>query len=133
MQKRAKQKHEAKNPTVLKDYGIGKKWYNSRPALEQTATDILTKLATDNLPGISAAKVTALQEASDAYTKVQADQTTGQSGATTGRAKLETAVKDIIARRREIQFAADASWPHTDRTNAGIRAEFKLPADRPMK
>jgi hypothetical protein len=35
--------------------------------------------------------------------------------------------------QREIQFAADAAWPHTDKANAGIRAEFKLPPNTAMK
>jgi hypothetical protein len=39
----------------------------------------------------------------------------------------------IVALRREIQFAADAEWPHTDPANAGLRAEFQLPPDRVMK
>jgi len=133
VQKRAKQKYEASNPGVLKDYGIGKKWYNSRAVLEQTATDVLTKLASDTLPGITPEKITALEKAAKDYKDVQTAQTGGQSGATTDRALLEKAVTDIAARRRQIQFAADASWPHTDKANAGIRAEFKLPADRPMK
>jgi hypothetical protein len=38
-----------------------------------------------------------------------------------------------IAKRREIQFGADADWPHTDPANAGIRMEFQLPPDRVMK
>ena len=132
VQKRAKQKYEAKNPTVLKDYGIGAKWQNSRAILEQTATNILGKLAADTLPGISAAKIATLQKALDDYRQVQTDQTGGQADATTDRANLEKAIKDIIVRRREIQFAADAAWPHTNKTNAGIRAEFKLPTDRAL-
>ena len=47
-------------------------------------------------------------------------------------ALLEVAVHDITARRREIQFAADAEWPHTDPAHAGTRREFKLPPDRVM-
>jgi hypothetical protein len=43
------------------------------------------------------------------------------------------AVSDIVAKRREIQFAADAEWPHTDPANAGIRGEFQLPPDRVVK
>jgi hypothetical protein len=46
---------------------------------------------------------------------------------------LEAAVSGIMAERREIQFAADAEWPHTDPANAGIRVEFQLPVDRVMK
>jgi len=34
---------------------------------------------------------------------------------------------------REIQFAAAAAWPHSNKANAGIRAEFQLPPDRAMK
>ena len=133
VQKRAKQKHQARNPAVLADYGIGAKWQNSRPILDQTATNILGKLAADTLPGINAAKVAALQKALDDYRQVQTDQTGGQSDATTDRGNLEQAIKDIVARRREIQFAADAAWPHTDKTNAGIRTEFKLPPKRVLK
>jgi hypothetical protein len=132
VQKRAKQKYEAKNPTVLKDYAVGGKWYNTRTILEQTATNILGKLAADTLPGIDAAKVAALQKALNDYKQVQTDQIGGQADATTDRANLEVAVKDIVARRREIQFAADAAWPHTNKANAGIRTEFKLPTDRAL-
>jgi hypothetical protein len=46
---------------------------------------------------------------------------------------LEAAVKSIIARRREIQFAADAQWPASNPANAGIRREFRLSPDKAMK
>ncbi len=39
----------------------------------------------------------------------------------------------LPAKQREIQFAADAEWPHTDPANVGIRVEFQLPPDRVMK
>jgi hypothetical protein len=39
----------------------------------------------------------------------------------------------VSIRPREIQFDADADWPHTDPANAGIRVEFQLPPDRMMK
>ncbi len=133
VQKRARQKYDATEPVRLKDYAVGQQFYNSRSLLEQTATNILSKLAGDTLPGITPAKVTALQQALADYQGVQGDQTGAQSGATTARKQLETAVADIVAKRREIQFAADAEWPHTDKANAGIRAEFQLPADRVMK
>jgi len=41
--------------------------------------------------------------------------------------------ESIIARRREIQFAADAQWPASNPANAGIRREFRLPPDKAMK
>jgi hypothetical protein len=38
-----------------------------------------------------------------------------------------------VARRKKIQFAADATWPHENAANAAIRREFKLPADKALK
>ncbi len=99
----------------------------------QTATSILAKLAKDTLPAIDAAKIEEIQRALDEYKNVQTDQTSGKSDATTDRAKLEKAVNDIAVRRREIQFAADDQWPHTNKANAGIRAEFKLAAERAIQ
>jgi hypothetical protein len=147
VQKRARQKYDGTNPSKLADYAIGHnrhfKFYSSRSQLEQTAANILLKLngdpaATppvppDVLPGIDAAKITALQQAADDYQSAQGDQTGAQSDATTARRQLELALNGIAIQRREIQFAADAEWPHTDPANAGIRAEFQLPSDRVMK
>ena len=139
VQKRAKQKHEATAPGKLADYAIGQKFYSSRAVLEQTAANILAKLKgtagspADVLPGIDAAKITALQTAADAYQAVQTNQSGAQGDATTARKQLEAAIADLTAKRREIQFAADAEWPHTAPANAGVRTEFQLPTDRVMK
>jgi hypothetical protein len=76
--------------------------------------------------GITAAKLTALATDIGAALALAGD-------ATTARATLEAAVKSIIARRREIQFAADAKWPPSDPANAVIRREFRLAPDKPMK
>jgi len=145
VQKRARQKYDATDPGKLADYAIGTKFYSSRAVLEQSATNIIAKLAPtappgggaapapDILPGISAAKITALKTALQDYQDAQGDQTGAQSGATTARKQLEAAISDIVGKRREIQFAADAEWPHEAPANAGIRAEFQLPPDRVMK
>lgn len=53
------------------------------------------------------------------YKAVQTDQTRSQADATTDRANLEAAVKNIVARRREIQFCADAQWPASNPAKAG--------------
>lgn len=143
VQKRVRQKYAATEPLKLKDYAIGQQFYNSRSLLEQTTSNILRKLLGDSaatppvpadvLPGITAAKITALQTALADYQAVQSDQSGAQGDATTARRQLETVVADIIAKRREVQFAADAEWPHTDPANAGIRGEFQLPPDRVLK
>ena len=139
VQKRARQKYDATDPGKLADYAVGQKFYSSRSLLEQAATNILLKLTgdtstpADKLPGLDAPKIAALKQALADYQNVQGDQAGAQSGATTARKQLEAAVADIIGKRREIQFAADAEWPHTDSAHAGIRAEFQLPPDRVMK
>ena len=76
--------------------------------------------------GITAAKLTVLTTDIAAALALAGD-------ATTARATLEAAVKSIIARRREIQFAADAKWPAGNPANAVIRREFRLSPDKPMK
>ena len=76
--------------------------------------------------GITADKLTALATDIAAALALAGD-------ATTARATLEAAVKGIIARRREIQFAADAQWPPSNPANAGIRREFRLSPDKAMK
>jgi len=143
VQKRARQKYDASEPGRLKDYAIGQQISNSRSLLEQAGTNILLKLngdpaaqppvPPDPLPGVTPANNTAHQTALEDYQGVQGDQTEAQSDATTARKQVEAAVADIITKRREIQFAADADWPHTDPANAGIRVEFQLPPDRVMK
>jgi hypothetical protein len=143
VQKRARQKYDANEPGRLKDYGIGQKIIDSRSQLEQAAANILLKLngnpaavppvPADSLPGVNAAKIAELQTALDAYKNVQGQQTGAQGDATGWRKQVEATVADIVTRRREIQFAADAEWPHDNPANAGIRAEFQLPSDRVMK
>lgn len=143
VQTRARQKYDASGPGRLKDYAIGQNISNSRSLLEQAGTNILLKLNGDDqavpvvppdvLPGVTPAKITALQTALDDYMGVQGSQTGAQGDATTARKLVEAAVADIIAKRREIQFAAEAEWPHTDPANAGIRVEFQLPPARVMK
>lgn len=134
VQKAAKQKStRTGDKTLLKTYAVGQKFYSNRAVLEQTATNFLSSLPAAALPGIDPDAIANIQQALADYKQVQTDQTGAQSGATTDRANLDTAVADIARRRREIQLAADAEWPHTNKVNAGIRAEFKLPPGKALK
>jgi len=96
------------------------------------ADSILTKLATDTLPGVNAAKIANLKTLRDAYASANADQGGTQSKASTERNTIEDAVKSITDRRIQIQFAADGIWQSGNKANAPIRREFQLPADRPF-
>jgi hypothetical protein len=55
-----------------------------------------------------------------------------KSDATTERRQRDAQIASITDRRLTIQFAADAEWPYTVDTNAGIRSEFYLPASQPF-
>ena len=143
VQTRARQKYDSTEPGRLADFGISRQISNSRSLLEQAGDNILLKLngnsaavppvPPDVLPGVTPAKIASLAQALADYKDVEGDQSGAQGDATTARRLAEAAVADIVTRRREIQFGADADWPHTDPANAGIRAEFQLPPDRVMK
>ena len=139
IQKRAKQKYAATSRVLLKDYAVGVNWQVSRGVLEQTGTTIHSKLTGDDktpadvLPGVKADRITKFKTALDAYTDSNPDQADAQSDATGERAKLEVSITALAATRRQIQYAADDLWPHTDKANAGIRMEFGLPKSKALK
>ena len=126
IQAKARRKHGTKNRALLKPYGVGGKIDHSRPALVQTAHDILEQLAKDPLPGVTPAKIEAIEAALKAYEKVETTQSGDQGDATGARGSLARKMEAIAEKRRQIQFAADAQWPPDNRAHAGIRREFKL-------
>ena len=133
IQKRVKRKYKETNDPMREKYFIGERIGSNRPLLERSTHAILAALATDALPGLKPAEVTALDTALTAYTNVQPTQTGGQSDATTNRALLEAKVKEVADLRRELQYAADTVWPARNRANAGIRVEFKIPPNKALK
>jgi hypothetical protein len=133
VQKAAKQKYSRTNRIALGDYFVGKKLNGSVPNLAQTSQAILNKLAEDELPGVTAAKIKSLKTMRQGWLDAKAAQTVSAASAQTARAELDALLKSIEDRRIAIQLAADAEWPHTDEANAGIRKEFGLQPKRPMK
>ena len=133
IQKRVKRKYKAADDPMREKYFIGERIGSNRPLLERATRAILATLATDTLPGLKPAEVTALNTALTTYTNVQPTQTSGQSDATTNRALLEAKVKEVADLRRELQYAADTVWPTRNSANAGIRVEFKIPPNKALK
>jgi hypothetical protein len=133
VQKAAKQKYARTNRIALGDYFVGQKLNGSVPNLTQTSQAILNKLAEDELPGFTAAKIKSLKTARQSWLDSKATQSVASASAQTARAELNTLLKSIEDRRIAIQFAADAEWPHTDEANAGIRHAFELSPKRSMK
>ncbi len=132
VQAAAKQKYSRTTPTMLKDYAVGERLNASRPILEQLSQAIINKLGSDTLPGITPVKVTNLKTLRKAYMDANVVQGGQQQEATGGRKTLAAQVQSITDRRIQIQYAAEAEWPHTDQANAGIRRAFFLPVNKPF-
>ncbi len=134
VQSAAKQKYGRSQHTLLADYHVNTKPRidSSRAMLEQGAQNIIKKLGSDTLPGITAAKVGNLVSLRTAYVNSKGTQTGDQSDATSARKQLADLIHSITDRRIQLQHAADAEWPYTNAANAGIRSEFQLPLSRPF-
>ena len=132
VQAAAKQRYARTAPDQLPNYYVGQKLNASRALLEQHSEAILTQLATDTLPGITAAKVTALGDLREAWITDNQTQGDAQSDATDERTDLTALVKTATDARITIQFAADAEYPYTTKANAAARKEFLLPANEPF-
>ena len=128
LQMAAKQKFARKDPAQLGKYLIGKRLDPNRALLEQNARNLLDSAEADDLPGITAAKLTAGEQALKAYKDINVTQGSAQSTATGKRTALNTLKQEITDARITIQLAADAEWPPDDAANAAIRREFQLPA-----
>jgi hypothetical protein len=133
IQAAAKQKYARSAPLQMKDYFVSERLDPSRAALVQVADSISEKLKADTLPGITPAKVAGLKTLRDAYVGANAAQADAQSKSSTEREAIEAAVGSITDRRVQIQFAAEAEWPASNKANAPIRREFQLPPDRPLR
>ena len=132
VQAAARQKYARTNPTQMNDYMVGHNLNPNQATFKQSVQAIIKKLGSDTLPGITPAKVTNLQTLLTAYTTLAANPDSQQSDATTERRQRDAQISSITDRRLTIQFAADAEWPYTVDTNAGIRSEFYLPLSQPF-
>jgi hypothetical protein len=132
VQAAARQKYARTNPAMMNDYLVGHRLNPNQATFKQSVQAIIKKLGTDTLPGITPAKAANLQTLLDAYTALAANPDSKQSDATTQRRQRDAQIASITDRRLTIQFAADAEWPYTVDTNAGIRSEFYLPLSQPF-
>ncbi len=132
VQAAARQKYARTKPVLMNDYMVGHRLNPNQATFKESVQAIITKLGTDTLPGITPVKVTRLQTLLTAYTTAAANPSSQQSAATTQRKQRDAQVHSITDRRLTLQFAADAEWPFTVAANAGIRAEFFLPAHQPF-
>jgi hypothetical protein len=113
-------------------YFIGDDLENDEERLTQIAETILQQLQNETLRSVKPAHIQSLQDALNRWrTAHQARQQSG-SGSTTDRARGLALMKQINAKRREIQIAIDGEFPYTNPQNAGHRKAFHIPEKRPF-
>ena len=133
IQTRAKRTYLKADDPRRDNYYIGLKFSTTRTLLETSSQAIIDRLGVDTLKGMKPTDVTEMQAARKAYVNSQTSQSGAQAVSTTTHAQCEAKVKELAVKRREIQYAVEAVWPSTDPLNAGIRREFGLRPDHPMK
>lgn len=85
----------------------------------------------DTLKGVTAADLTEIQQAHDAYIDKDSAQTLTHNEVGNLRQQVETLYDQIRDQRIDLQLAADQAWPHTNPENAAIRRAFHIPESRP--
>ena len=131
LQAAARQKHLPENPALLGQYYVGQDLAANRPTLEAISQNVINKANEERPPGVDTGLIVRVTNERTAYVKAGASQTDKAGKAKLGRAERESMVKDIIVRRKKIQYAADAQWPARKPQNVQARVDFKLPAKRP--
>ena len=132
-QAKAKKAYLFSEPTKLGEYYVGERIDESRATLEQTSQDIIDQTNADRPSGTDTAFINRMELARAAWIAARNAQTNEKSDAKTVRAQRDTEVASITDRRIQLQLAADAQWPAGVEANAGIRAEFLLQPNRPLK
>ena len=102
-------------------------------ALSEAADAILRQARQDALPGITPEKLTALSDAIALWKGHDAAQSAAQNAATQAHTEAERLFGEITTERIQLQLAAEAAFPHTEKANAAIRVEFGLPKNGPCK
>jgi hypothetical protein len=130
IQSRAKSKFP-KDKIRLSAYGIGRNNFgNNTTLLDQDAENLLRLAATDALPGLKPAKLTAATAALPAWKLADAAQTKAIQDQAELLLKLNTKVAELNDARRAIQAVAQTAWPYGIKGNAPIRRTFKLLAPK---
>ena len=131
VQAAARQKHLPSNPEALGNYHVGKDINQSRPLLEAYSQNVIQQANEERPPGVNTEVVERLTNERAAYVQTGVAQSTEMSKGKQDRAERDALVKDIIARRKKIQYAADRIWPAGLPESAQARSDFKLPENRP--
>ncbi len=127
-----KRKFADSQPEKLPLYFIGKKNFGDvREQFEIDAQTMLDQAATDDLPGIAPAVLTADATLLAAWIKADDDQHAAEKKVADAMAAFRKLVASINARAREIKLAANSAFVYSDPENAAIRRAFGIPESQP--
>ena len=131
-QNRAKRKFRG-NKEKLAAYRIGKASFGAnRVELEQDAKVVIDLAEEDALPGTTPEKIAEARESLADWKQADDAQEVAIRKQSELVREFEVAVNAINGDRRDIQLAADAIWPFTEKAHVPVRRNFGLPLSRPM-
>lgn len=131
IQATARQQHLPDHPDKVAGYLVGENLDASRSMLEGSSQTIIAKANKERPPGIDTDFITEAEASRAAYVATNATQSNEQGKGTQAREQRAELVKNIVARRKKIQYAADAAWPPRKPESVQARVDFQLPARRP--
>ena len=131
-QNRAKRKFRG-NKERLAAYRIGKASFGAnRVEFEQDAKVVIDLAEEDTLPGATPEKIAEARQNLADWKKADDVQDVAVRKQSELVQKFEDAVGAINGDRRDVQLAADAIWPFSEKTHVPVRRNFGLPLSRPM-
>jgi hypothetical protein len=111
-------------------YLIGKRLHPSNDVFLANARALSAKAKADDLPGIGATEITALDAAIAQHAADLAAQPQGREAATKATAERNAAIETITSHRIALQYAADRAYPPGDPLTAPSRKRFRLDPDK---
>ncbi len=127
----ARVQHLPEHPARLDNYLVGQPLDQSRPLLERNAQMLIDQASAERPAGLDTAFLQEVTGQRAAYVSQGPAQGAEESKGQQDRAERDDLLKDIIARRKKIQYAADTLWPPRKPASVQARKDFKLPANRP--
>jgi hypothetical protein len=111
-------------------YHIGKRLHQSAQAFLANARALSAKAKADELPGIGATEITALDAAIAQHAADLAAQPQGREAANKASAARNAAIETITSHRIALQYAADRAYPPGDPLTAPSQKRFHLDPDK---
>ena len=133
IQKAAKRTYDTDNKAKMDAYHIGEKSFGEkRETLEVQGDQMITQATTEQLAGGTPAKLTRASNRLQTWVNADKEQQKAIAALEKAHGEFKALVVSTNAGCRQIQLAADAIWPYTNKANAPIRRAFGLQENRPL-